>query len=80
MIVIELTLEYESLSAEEVLSSLDTFFPSVGLKPDDYSQAHEVLEIVNGGSLFLSGERISVDGASIADCRHDPAPNSGTPC
>ncbi len=68
----EFAFEYQSVDATDILYTLDKCCLEIGLNTSDYSQAHQVKAIEEGGHLDLSGERFSkIDGGSIANFEHD---------
>ncbi len=72
MYELEFTFEYQTVDAKDVLYTLDKYCPSIGLKPEDYSTAEQVLAIDHGSRLPLSGKLIrEVHGGSIANHEHD---------
>ncbi len=72
MYLLEFTFDYQTVNERDVLYMLDKLAPQVGLKPDDYSQAHEVEKIERGKFSDLSGEVfIETTCGSIANLEHD---------
>lgn len=72
MYEIELTFEYQSVDAKDVLYTLDRLCPKIGLSVDDYSTADQVQKIEKGGHLSLSGHLFKdVHGGSVANHEHD---------
>ena len=55
MYQIEMILKYQEVEPSDILYCLDRCCPKIGLKPEDYSKAHEVVVIEKGGRLRLSG-------------------------
>ena len=69
---IEFALEYQSLSAADVVYALDSVATELGLHADDYSEAWQVRRAEQEDKLGLTGRVfVEVSGGSIANHLHD---------
>lgn len=72
MYEIELTFEYQTVDAKDVLYTLDKLCPKIGLSVEDYSTADQVQKIESIGYLSLSGHLFKdIHGGSVANHKHD---------